>query len=207
MTCIWTIKTVRRKIYNLVITHSSRWCVLILCSWCTIAIVGEVSLNLWLAGLQFDWFGFITFTTYVQKRNPIQWYFPLKSAGYMFTIRARRVAGLNPDPHEIMSNRKGFGWLSELVQMLKKVKCFCTKNLRQSCYVSGCGKVDSTVASETRRTGFESSLKFYWTIMFCQLVVQKTKVKKKRPKMAHLKSCSITLIGAKINVTNECLSM
>ena len=130
-----------------------------------------------------------------------------KSAGYMFTIRARRLAGLNPDPHEIMSNRKGFGWLSELVQMLKKVKCFCTKNLRQSCSVSGCGKVDSTVASETRRTGFESSLKFYWTIMFCQLVVQKTKVKKKRPKMAHLKSCSITLIGAKINVTNECLSM
>ena len=53
-----------------------------------------------------------------------------------------------------------------------------------------CGSVGRAVASDTRGPRFESSHRqkficFYWTFVICQLCSGKTKIKKKRPSMAH----------------------
>ena len=50
---------------------------------------------------------------------------------------------------------------------------------------SGCGSVGRTVASDTRDPRFESSHR--QKFVNCQLCIEKTKIKKKRPGMAHLK--------------------
>ena len=55
---------------------------------------------------------------------------------------------------------------------------------------SGCGSVGRAVASSTRGLRFESShrqkfIYLYWTFVYCQLCIGKTKIKKKRPGMAH----------------------
>ena len=54
---------------------------------------------------------------------------------------------------------------------------------------SGCGSVGRVVASITRGPWFESSLGknlFMLNIfVYCQLCIEKTKIKKKRPGMAH----------------------
>ena len=51
---------------------------------------------------------------------------------------------------------------------------------------SGCGSVGKTVASDTRGLRFESSHRqnLYWTL-FTDNCIEKTKIKKKRPWMAH----------------------
>ena len=55
---------------------------------------------------------------------------------------------------------------------------------------SGCGSFGRAVASNTRGLQFESSHRHnfiyqYRTIVYCQLCIEKTKIKKKRPGMAH----------------------
>ena len=62
---------------------------------------------------------------------------------------------------------------------------------------SGCGSVGRAGTSDTRGLWFESS---HWQIfiniehfVYCQLCIEKTKIKKKRPGMAHLKKTKIQL--------------
>ena len=54
---------------------------------------------------------------------------------------------------------------------------------------SGCGSVGRAVASWYQRSPFQiqSSAKIYlfWTFVYCQLCIEKTKMKKKRPGTAH----------------------
>ena len=65
---------------------------------------------------------------------------------------------------------------------------------------SGCSSVGKAVASDTRGLRFESSYRqkliyFYWTFVYYELCIGKTKIKKKRPGMAHFflkKLCSST---------------
>ena len=48
-------------------------------------------------------------------------------------------------------------------------------------HCSGCGSVGRAVASDTRGLQFESSQKCkYWTFVYCQMCIEKTKIKKKR---------------------------
>ena len=55
---------------------------------------------------------------------------------------------------------------------------------------SGCGSVGRAVTYDTRGPRFESS---HWQklhiFVYCQLCIERTKIKKKRPGMAHLKKC------------------
>ena len=54
---------------------------------------------------------------------------------------------------------------------------------------SGCGSVGRVVTSNTRGPRFESSHRqiyfIHWTFVYCQLCIEKTKITKKRPGMAH----------------------
>ena len=58
---------------------------------------------------------------------------------------------------------------------------------KESFMGSGCGAVGREVASDTRGPRFESShrQKFIYIFVFCQLCIEKTKERKKRPGMAH----------------------
>ena len=56
---------------------------------------------------------------------------------------------------------------------------------------SGCGSVGRAVASDTR--GPSAKIYLYWTFVYCQLCIEKTKIKKKRPGMAHLKKSILGL--------------
>ena len=54
----------------------------------------------------------------------------------------------------------------------------------------GYGTFDSSVASDTRKPGFEcTNWQIYSTIIYCQLFVEKAEIKKNRPRIAHLKNC------------------
>ena len=60
---------------------------------------------------------------------------------------------------------------------------------------SGCGSVGRAVASNSRGPRFESSLwQTFILNIYCQLCIEKTKIKKKRPKMAHLISITGWLV-------------
>ena len=58
---------------------------------------------------------------------------------------------------------------------------------------SGCGSVGRAVASDTRDPRFESSHRqiYIYILNICLLCIEKMKIKKKRPGMAHLKIHSI----------------
>ena len=75
---------------------------------------------------------------------------------------------------------------------------------------SGCGSVGKPVASDTRGPRFESChwRSFYWTLLTVNCV-EKTKIKKKRPGMAHffkiLSTCpSIILFPWVIPLSGKC---
>ena len=54
-------------------------------------------------------------------------------------------------------------------------------------WLSGCGTVDRAVASETKRSGFESC---QWQLLlnvYLQLLVEKKKINKKRPRITLFK--------------------
>ena len=54
---------------------------------------------------------------------------------------------------------------------------------------SGCGSVGRAVASDKVRGSKPviGKKNLYWTFVYCQLYIEKTKMKKKRPGMVHLK--------------------
>ena len=60
---------------------------------------------------------------------------------------------------------------------------------------SGCNSVGRAVASDTRGPRFESSHRqnLYWTL-FTVNCIEKTKIKKKRPGMAHLKKIKMLIL-------------
>ena len=72
---------------------------------------------------------------------------------------------------------------------------------------SGCGSVGKAVASNTRGLRYESShqQKLYWTLftVSCQ---EKTKIKKKRPGMAHLKKSLLHCCPAVLNELKKTLN-
>ena len=86
-------------------------------------------------------------------------------------------------PGQFMSSKLRLGWL--VVQYYQILGQWL------------CGSVGRAVASDIRGLRFESShrhkfIYLYWTFAYCQLCIGKTKIKKKRPWMAHLKK-SITV--------------
>ena len=63
-----------------------------------------------------------------------------------------------------------------------------TDVLKQTKMDSGCGSVGSTVASDSRGPWFETSNQQKIILnVYCQLRIGKTKIKKTRPGMVHLK--------------------
>ena len=81
----------------------------------------------------------------------------------------------------IDENNKGDGSLKSYFQ------CYTPKNTLIT--GSGCGSVGRVVASNTRDPRFESSHRqtfiYIEHFVYCQLCIEKTKIKKKRPGMAH----------------------
>ena len=66
---------------------------------------------------------------------------------------------------------------------------------------SGCGSVGRVVASNSRGLRFESSLRQKFILNFyCQLCIEKTKIKEKRPGLAHLKKVILKNVDCRLAV-------
>ena len=76
--------------------------------------------------------------------------------------------------------------MAQLMEPELRNKRFATNNILQQWL---CGSVGRAVASDTRGPWFEFShqqkINFYWTFVYCQLCIEKTKIKKKRPGLVH----------------------